>query len=94
MKSFTLVLADGSVVDASPTKNIEIFYGAIGGYGALGVITEATLELTDNARVKRHTEVMPMTAYKQYFSDQVRGRESPCFTAETSSRMTTPPSGP
>jgi hypothetical protein len=35
-----LVLADGSLVEASPTSEAEIFFGAIGGYGALGVITE------------------------------------------------------
>jgi FAD/FMN-containing dehydrogenase len=79
VKSFKLVLADGSLVEASPTSESEVFFGAIGGYGALGVIIEATLELTDNVRVKRHTEVLPITAYKRYFFDHVRGRESPVF---------------
>jgi hypothetical protein len=72
VKSFKLVLADGSLVEATPTAEAEIFFGAIGGYGALGVITEATLELTDNVRVKRHADVLPITAYKQYFFDYVR----------------------
>ena len=35
VKSFTIVLADGRLVEASPSKNPEIFYGAIGGYGGL-----------------------------------------------------------
>ena len=77
VKSFTLVLADGSLLEASPARNAEIFFGAIGGYGALGVIIEATLELTDNASVKRQTQVLPTAAYKQYFFEHVRGRESP-----------------
>ena len=38
VRSLRLVLADGQVVDASPTHNAELFYGAIGGYGGLGVI--------------------------------------------------------
>ena len=38
VREITMVLADGSVVTASPTKNPDLFYGAIGGYGALGVI--------------------------------------------------------
>jgi FAD/FMN-containing dehydrogenase len=76
VKSFKIVLADGSLVDASPTKNTDIYFGAIGGYGALGVITEATLELTDNVRVKRQTQVLPISAYRRYFFDHVRGRES------------------
>ena len=41
VKSIRLVLADGSVVTASPADNSDLFYGAIGGYGALGVIAKA-----------------------------------------------------
>ena len=44
IRSFKIVLADGSLVEASATVHPEIFYGAIGGYGGLGVIVEATLE--------------------------------------------------
>ena len=51
VSSFTIVLADGSLVGASPTTNPEIFYGAIGGYGGLGVITDVTLRLTENIRL-------------------------------------------
>ena len=57
VKSLKIVLADGSIVEASPAERPTLFYGVIGGYGGLGVITEATLELTNNARVKRTTEV-------------------------------------
>jgi FAD/FMN-containing dehydrogenase len=77
--SLKLVLADGSVVEGSPSVEPEIFFGAVGGYGALGVITEATLQLTDNVRVKRDTELMPITAYKPFFVDRVRGRDAPVF---------------
>src|SRR5262249_17259109 len=38
----------------------------------LGVITEATIELADNVRVKRTDETLPRTAYRQYFFDHVR----------------------
>ena len=57
MKSLKVVLADGTIVEASQTQNADIFNGVIGGYGGLGVIVEATLELTDNMKVKRHTEM-------------------------------------
>ena len=52
-QSVNVVLADGTVVEASPRQNPEIFYGAIGGYGGLGVITEARFALADNVRVRR-----------------------------------------
>jgi FAD/FMN-containing dehydrogenase len=79
VKSLKLVLADGSLVEASPTSGAAIFFGAIGGYGALGVITEATLELTDNIRVKRQPGVLPISGYKKHFSEHVRGREAAVF---------------
>src|SRR6202040_1992136 len=45
VKSLQVVLADGSVWEASPMHNTDLFYGVIGGYGGLGVITEVTLDL-------------------------------------------------
>lgn len=71
VKSIRVVLADGSVVQASPTENSGIFYGAIGGYGALGVIVEATLKLADNVAVERKSEVMPLAAYRNHFFSKV-----------------------
>ncbi|MBC7545516.1 MAG: FAD-dependent oxidoreductase [Candidatus Sericytochromatia bacterium] len=72
VKSIRIVLADGSLVTASPTENQAIFYGAIGGYGGIGVIVGATLKLTDNVKVARRSEMMPTTAYRSYFFKQVR----------------------
>jgi FAD/FMN-containing dehydrogenase len=72
VKSLKIVLADGSVVEASPIQNSAVFYGAIGGYGGLGVITEATFELTDNVKVRREDRTMPVAQYAQYFTNRVR----------------------
>ncbi|MET1079778.1 MAG: FAD-binding oxidoreductase [Pseudomonas sp.] len=72
VRSIRVVLADGQLVTASPTHNSELFYGAIGGYGGLGVIVEATLALQPNSRIARHSEVMPLSAYRDYFFTQVR----------------------
>jgi FAD/FMN-containing dehydrogenase len=79
VKSLQVVLADGSVVAASPTNNSDIFYGVIGGYGGLGVIVQATLDLTDNVKIKRHAQVMPVTDYRRFFFDQVRGDQNAIF---------------
>jgi FAD/FMN-containing dehydrogenase len=79
VKSLKVVLADGRLVEASPSKNREIFHGVIGGYGGLGVITEATLELADNVKVKRQDRTMPVSQYRQYFVDQVRGSPTAVF---------------
>lgn len=73
--SLRMVLADGSLVEASPTHNSELFYGAIGGYGGLGVIVEATLGLAENSRLARETLVMPLAEYRPWFYRQVLGQE-------------------
>jgi len=43
--SFTILLADGSVVDASRTENPDLFWANFGGLGLLGVILKARLKL-------------------------------------------------
>jgi FAD/FMN-containing dehydrogenase len=45
VRDVTLVLADGSVVSASPSHRPELFYAAVGGYGAIGVIAHVTLDV-------------------------------------------------
>jgi len=79
VRSLKAVLADGSLVEASPTVNPEIFYGVIGGYGGLGVIVEATLELADNVPVERHDQRMPITQYRRWFTQQVRDAPDAVF---------------
>ncbi len=72
VRSIKMVLADGSVVTASPALNSDIFYGAIGGYGGLGVIVEATLQLSENRRIERRVSRMPVSEYHDYFFDNIR----------------------
>lgn len=67
VESIKIVLADGSVKTASRTKNSELFYGAIGGYGGIGVITEATLDLAPNTRIEQICQTMEISKYKDYF---------------------------
>lgn len=71
VKSIRIVLASGKVVEASTNRNRDIFYGAIGGYGALGVIVEATLSLAENVKVERQSVVMPLGEYKKYFFENI-----------------------
>lgn len=79
VKSISVVLADGTLVEASPTCNSEIFYGAIGGYNAIGIIVEAELELTDNVAVERMHEKMPTNQYKYFFIRNIRDNPSAVF---------------
>jgi FAD/FMN-containing dehydrogenase len=79
VREIRMVLTSGEVVDASPTLNSELFYAAIGGYGAIGVIVEALLELAPNCRVERDTATMPIDGYAEYFRREVRNAPGVVF---------------
>jgi FAD/FMN-containing dehydrogenase len=70
--SIRMVMADGTVWSASRAENAELFFGAIGGYGGLGVIVEATLQLADNVKIERKVKSMPITRYRDHFFNNVR----------------------
>ena len=53
LRSLRVVLADGTATACSREENPELFFGVVGGYGGLGVITEVELELAENFRVER-----------------------------------------
>jgi FAD/FMN-containing dehydrogenase len=79
VRAITLVLADGTVVDASPDQHAELFFAAIGGYGAVGVITEAELELVPNVRVARQPKKLRVTQYAAWFDTNVRSNADVVF---------------
>ncbi|WP_035053118.1 FAD-binding protein [Andreprevotia chitinilytica] len=79
VRAIKLVLANTDIVDATPTHNAHLFYAAIGGYCAIGVIVEAELELADNARVARQAVKMPMAAYHGWFKKNVRDAQGAVF---------------
>jgi len=71
VRALQLVLADGSVVEASRDAHAELFGAAIGGYGAVGVITEVELDLADNVRIERVMTRVPLEAYVRHFEQKV-----------------------
>ncbi|CAM4404879.1 MAG: Decaprenylphosphoryl-beta-D-ribose oxidase [Legionella sp.] len=79
IKSIKIVLADGRIVNASRDKNSELFFGALGGYGGLGVIVEATLALSTNTPVKRIAQKMKVADYKNYFFQNIRHSQDAVF---------------
>lgn len=79
VKAIHIVLASGELIKASPTENSQVFYGAIGGYGGLGVIVDATLDLTDNVKVERQSVVLPLKDYPQYFNSQIKANPDVIF---------------
>jgi FAD/FMN-containing dehydrogenase len=79
VRDITLVLADGSVVTVSPTVQPDLFYGAVGGYGALGVIAHVTLDVAENSHVRRDDETLRVAQYLDYFRQHVRDDSTVVF---------------
>lgn len=79
VRSIKLVLADGSVVRASRTEKPELFRAAIGGYGGIGVIVEATLDLVPNSRIRREVRDVALSDYPDFFAREIRGNRQAVF---------------
>lgn len=77
--SIKVVLANGDLAEASPSKNSEIFYGCIGGYGGLGIIVEATLDLVENQKVERTAQKLAVSEYKDFFFQNIRPSKTAVF---------------
>ncbi len=87
VQSIKVLLADGSIVNASRTENVDLFEGAIGGYGGLGVIVEATLDLADNVKLERRYQDIKASSLEQtvrdyvaYFDEHVAGNPNAVMT--------------
>lgn len=73
--SIKVVLGNGQEVTASRNENPEIFFAAIGGYGGIGVITEATLNLVPNERIRRDVTELSLDQYKSFFFKNIRANK-------------------
>ncbi|GGC61650.1 FAD-binding protein [Undibacterium terreum] len=79
VRQIVLVTADGEARIASPAENAELFYAAIGSYGAIGIITEVELDLVENVRIERSSTKIPTAAYPAWFDANVRHRSDAIF---------------
>lgn len=84
VRHLKIVMADGAVIDASPTLNQELFRAAIGGYGAVGVITEVELDLADNVRLERVVKPVALKDYPDHFARQKRSGDYVFHNADLS----------
>lgn len=79
VRRIALVLASGESVLASKDENRELFFAAIGGFGAIGIITEVELDLVDNVRVERTDKKMATNDYLFWFDKNIRHRSDAIF---------------
>lgn len=72
VQALQLVLADGEIVETDRRTRPELFRAAIGGYGAIGVITEVELALDENIRIERSVTSLPLRDYPTWFEREVK----------------------
>lgn len=77
VRALQLVLADGRVVEATRTQEADLFRAVIGGYGAVGVVTEVELDLVPNQRLERVVQRVALKDYPGFFQQRVLG-DSAC----------------
>ncbi len=79
VRSLQVMLHDGELVEISPSEKPELFYSIVGCYGAVGIIVEAELELTENTRVERTRQKVTALDYPDYFKEHVRNNPDAVF---------------
>ncbi len=77
--SIKVVLPDGRIVNASRKENVDLFSGCVGGYGGLGVIVEATLQLAENSKLERQVQLMKVADYPDFFAKNIRSHPGVVF---------------
>ncbi len=65
--SFELVRTDGTVLQCSPTENVDWFAATVGGLGLTGVITRAQLRLRKVAGPWLDAETVPFDSLEEFF---------------------------
>jgi FAD/FMN-containing dehydrogenase len=71
VQSLRLMLADGSVVTCSRTERPELFASALGGYGLIGIILEAEIQVVPNACYRLERKVILADQYAERYRDMV-----------------------
>jgi decaprenylphospho-beta-D-ribofuranose 2-oxidase len=74
--AFHLLLANGQKVFVTPDKEPTLWSAVIGGYGLIGVITDVTLQLTDNDWLKSNYQETDIDRFPAFFREKVAGNKS------------------
>jgi len=67
VKSFTIMLANGTIKKVTAHNNPKLFHVVIGGYGLFGIILTVELEVTDNVMYKQEITKMNYQKFPEYF---------------------------
>jgi FAD/FMN-containing dehydrogenase len=73
VRAFRIMLSSGEIKTASATENPELFRSALGGYGLMGVILDADLDVLDNEMYVWKTHYLDYKEFADYYQKNVEG---------------------
>lgn len=69
--AFHIALANGKIVHATPFSEPVLWSAVVGGYGLFGVITDVTLQLTDNDLLVSDYQELNIDNFPAYFTKEI-----------------------
>jgi len=72
VRALQLITAQGETLELDRDNHADLFRAVVGGYGGLGVVTEAELDLETNTRIAREAEYVALDDYPAWFRAHVR----------------------
>lgn len=71
VESFTLMNADGQLINCSRDENGELFRLAIGGYGLFGIVTRVKLRLMPRTKLERVVKIIDIESLMPAFEQRI-----------------------
>jgi FAD/FMN-containing dehydrogenase len=71
VRGFRILMSSGEIKHCSPMENAEIFHHALGGYGLMGIILDADLDVVDNEMYLWKTKYMDYKDFADYYQKNV-----------------------
>ncbi len=75
VRHMRIMLSDGTVANASPTENSDLFRHVLGGYGLFGVILDVDLAVVDNEMYARRAVYMDYKDFPAYYRANIEGND-------------------
>ena len=84
VRSFTIMLADGTIQKVTLQEHPELFNAIIGGYGLFGIVLEVELEVTENVMYERDATIVYYKDFPKFFETIIQENKYGLFYAHLS----------
>lgn len=75
VRSFRIMMEDGSILTCSRSQNQELFALCMGGYGLFGIILDLEVDMVENQLMKPRFELLPAEKFAEKFISETRNSQ-------------------